>query len=98
MTTTAVIFVPAAHLAAFASTCFDYCTTRHYEVIGLVTTTWEAAAAMLLNRSAGVIVVATANYLPADHEPRVEVVAEQQHVAPVRQHQRTRVIRRGAAT
>lgn len=70
----AVIFVPAAHLAVHAAACLDYCTAKGYEVAGVVHGDWSAAAAMLVNRAAGVLVVARPDHLDPNREPRVEVV------------------------
>lgn len=72
--TIAVIFVPAAHVAIYAAQCLDYCAARGYEVAGVVAGDWAAAAAMLIHRTAGIIVVARPDHLDPDREPRVEVV------------------------
>lgn len=95
--TVAVIFVPAAaHLATYASNCLDYCAARGYEVAGVVTADWAAAAAMVLSNKAAVLVVSSAEHLDPNREPRVEVVAE--HTAPATpRHERTRMVRRNAA-
>lgn len=74
--TVAVIFVPAEHVATYATMCLDYCTARGYEVAGLVTTNWDAAAAMLIARTADILVVARHDHLDPAREPRIEVVAE----------------------
>lgn len=71
--TIAVIFVPAAHIATYASQCFDYCAARGYEVAGVVHGDWAAAAAMLMSRTAGVLIVARGEHLDPNREPRVEV-------------------------
>lgn len=69
----AIIFVPAAHLATYASQCLDYCAARGYQVAGVVHGDWAAAAGMLINRAAGIIVVARPDHLDPDREPRIEV-------------------------
>lgn len=94
--TIAVIFVPAGHIATYANQCLDYCQARGYEVAGLVTADWAAAAAMLYNRTAGVLVVSSAEHIPHDAEPRIEIAA--QHApAPTPRHERTRLVRRTVA-
>lgn len=70
----AVIFVPAAHLATYAHQCLEYCSARGYEVAGVVQGDWAAATTMLVNRVAGILVVARPDHLDPDREPRVEVV------------------------
>lgn len=93
--TTAVIFIPAEHLATYSAACFDYCAARSYEVVGLVTTSSEAATRMLVDGIANVMVVARRDHLDPEREPRVEVLAEQASPAP--RQQRTRIIPRDAA-
>lgn len=74
LVTTAIIFIPAAHIAAYAGQCLDYCAARGYQVAGIVHGDWAAAAGMLMGRAAGVMVVARPDHLDPDREPRVEVV------------------------
>lgn len=92
--TTAVIFVPATHFELYASQCLTYCAARGYEVAGIVTGTWSSAISVLASRTATVLVVARAEHLDPDREPRLEIVA-QADAGPV--HQRTRMVRRNAA-
>lgn len=92
----AVIFVPAAvHVATYATQCLDYCAARGYEVAGVVTCDWAAAAAMLIARRAGILVVARPDHLDPNREPRTEVVdcgpapaAPPRNAGPVPQRQR----------
>jgi len=73
--TLAVIFIPAAaHLATYASQCLEYCAERGYQVAGVVTSDWAAAAGIVMSHGAGVLVVARPDHLDPDREPRTEVV------------------------
>jgi hypothetical protein len=90
--TIAVVFVPTGHVATYASQCLTYCEAKGYDVAGIVTSDWAAAVATVLNRAAGVIVVARADHLDPHREPRVEVAALPDQV----RHRRTRIIRPGA--
>jgi hypothetical protein len=84
--TIAVIFIPAVHqFATYADQCLAYCAHRGYEVAGVVTGDWAAAAAMLIGRTAGVLVVARPDHLDPDREPRIEVVDQgTSHATPPR--------------
>lgn len=74
--TTAVIFIPAGRNHLYADQCYDYCTARGYRVAGVVTGDWDAVLEMLRNHSADVVVVARADHLDPNREPRVEVVGD----------------------
>lgn len=96
MTIAAVIFVPAGHIATYASQCLDYCAIRGYDVAGLVTGNLATAAALLADHTAAVIVVARLGHITHIEGPRVEIVSE--HVArPGRGNRRSHIIRRDAA-
>lgn len=70
----AVIFIPDhEHLAEYGVACHRYLEARGYQFAGLVTTCWEDATALLFAQRGGVLVVARAEHLPPDREPRVEV-------------------------
>jgi hypothetical protein len=73
--TTAVIFVPAEHVAVHVTQCLNYCSARGYDVAGVVRGNWKAAANMLATGVAGVIVAARLDHLNPDREPRTEVAA-----------------------
>jgi hypothetical protein len=73
--TTAVIFVPAEHVAIHVTQCLSYCGARGYKVAGVVRGNWEAAANMLATGAAGVLVTARLEHLNPDREPRTEVAS-----------------------
>ncbi|NMO53541.1 hypothetical protein HH310_20435 [Actinoplanes sp. TBRC 11911] len=70
----AVIFVRPENYGVTAARCLDYCAAKRYNVIGLIPGDWPAAMRMLNEGLAGVVVVASAEQLDPDREPRVEVV------------------------
>ena len=96
MTIAAVILVPDGHVATYANQCLDYCAIRGYVVAGLVTGNLAAAAALLADHTAAVLVVARLSHLTLVEGSRIEVVSEQS-ARPGRGNRRSHVIRRDAA-
>lgn len=93
--TLAVVFIPAAvHLATYAAQCLDYCANRGYEVCGIVTEDWPSVVKLVGAQAATVVVVARAEHLDPEREPRIEIAA---NAAASRYETRTRLIRRNAA-
>jgi hypothetical protein len=80
--TTAVIYLPDGLDPQASSRCLDYCAARKYDVAGVVLGNWEAAATMLCDRLAGVLVVDRPDHLAPDREPRIEVVDRAANPAP----------------
>ena len=78
----AVIFIPETDFETHAATCLDYCAERGYEVAGIISGNWVAAAAMLRDGAAHILIVACDEHLDPDRRPRIEVVADQAVVAP----------------
>lgn len=74
--TTAIIFVPEGQFDPHASRCMRYCQQRGYDVAGVVTGNWEAAADMLRDGRADAVVVSRPDHLDPHRSPRVEIVAE----------------------
>jgi hypothetical protein len=72
--TDAVIFVPPGGFDVAAARCLDYCAAKKYHVVGIVRGDWPAAAQMIRNGLAAVIVVSSLDQLEPDREPRIEVV------------------------
>lgn len=91
--TKAVIFVQATTDFEAASRCLQHCQVRRYEVVGIVSGDWQAAARVLRDGLAGVLVVDNRADIPPDAEPRLEIVAEEP--TPAVEHRRTRPVRRG---
>ncbi len=69
----AVIFTPFIHAGQIAQ-CLDYCARHGYEVLGVVTGDWKAAAAAAVDATA-VLVVPRPDNLDPDRLPRTEVAA-----------------------
>lgn len=72
----AVIFVPATSGATqFAAACLDYCKSRGYQVLGVVTGDGDALFDMLRARQANVVVMARPEHRDPAWEPRLEFVS-----------------------
>ncbi|MFG1990708.1 hypothetical protein ACGFJ7_12110 [Actinoplanes sp. NPDC048988] len=73
-----MIYVRPENYGVSASRCLEHCAARRYNVVGLIQGDWAAAARMLDEGLAGVVVVSSAEqlnpHLEPHLEPRVEVV------------------------
>ncbi|MFF5077845.1 hypothetical protein ACFY36_12390 [Actinoplanes sp. NPDC000266] len=69
-----MIYVRPENYGASASRCLEHCAARRYNVVGLIQGDWDAAARMLAEGLAGVVVVSSADQLDPHLEPRIEVV------------------------
>ena len=55
--------------------CLEYCKVNDYEAAS-VAGAWADACAALASGEADIVVVARPEHLPADRQPRVEIVSE----------------------
>ncbi|MDT4991401.1 MAG: hypothetical protein QOH97_1293 [Actinoplanes sp.] len=92
----AVVFVPIVNVELFVTQCLTYCSAQGYQVAGIIRGDWGNAADMLRRGLASVIVVARAEHLDPNREPRVEIV-EHARRSPVTEGRRTQLRRRNAA-
>lgn len=78
----AIIYVTSDHLDQYVTRCADYVNRLGLTLAAVVVDDlgggrWPEVAAMLLDGTVQVVVVADRDELPADRTPRVDVVAEQ---------------------
>lgn len=97
----AVIFIPDTGAIEAAARCMAFVRRHRYHLVGTVTGSWEKAQEAIRDTGAQVLVIDQRGHMPADAEPRLEVVAEQDRPMAGRNqsriHRRTRVIRPGGA-
>lgn len=97
----AVIYIPDASALEACARCMAYVRQNRYHLVGTVTGCWAKAQEAIRDTGAQVLIIDQRGHMPADAEPRLEVVAERQRSAGGRNqsrvHRRTRVIRPGAA-
>lgn len=78
----AIIYVRQENIDQYVTRCADYLNRLDLELTAVVIDDlnggrWPEVAAMLLDGSVQVVVVADRDELPPDRTPRVDVVAEQ---------------------
>jgi len=99
--TIAVVSVPIEQEPIYVTQCLEYCALKGYEVVGVVVGDSAAAIAMLMNHTAGVLVIARPEHLDSeaarDVEPRIEFADPPNLPHTARRARRSRIIRRDAA-
>lgn len=97
--TIALIFVPAGEFDPHASRCLAYCERRGYQLAGVVRGDWDAVVRMMCDHAVDAVVVSTSTHLDPLRTPRLEYVSQELRSSGRNQrNQRTRLIRRDAAT
>jgi hypothetical protein len=94
----AVIFIPDAGAIDAADRCSDLGEAHHLQVVGVIVGDWAAVLAMLRDGTVTVVIADRRDDLPADREPRIEIVADQPPPLGRRTARTSRITRRDAAT
>lgn len=80
--TLAIIYVTSAHVDRHTERCAEYINRLGYRLAAVIVDElgggrWPEAAAMLMDGTAQVLVVADRDELPTERTPRVDVVSEE---------------------
>lgn len=73
----AVIYAPDGADLSSIERCLNWAREQHYVMAGVVTSNFAAATAMLTQRQAEVLLVASGRHVPPRAVPRWEIVSDQ---------------------